>query len=146
MKYLLHILLILTIIIILIIIYKKYNKIPSKADHINRNKYNIFPVGELKHIKENTYFDNNGIIWIRRTFLKSILHNPFKYYVFETYDINKKSSSEVEILKKDFDNNYQNFKPASYNYYSSINYPISHLFADIIPIIIYLIPKYRIYK
>ncbi len=76
-------------------------------------------------------------MWIRRTFLQSIFHNPFRYYVFETYDINKISSCEVEVLKKDFDNNYQNFKHESYNYYSSINDPISHLFADVIPIIIY---------
>ena len=50
------------------------------------------------------------------------------------------------LLSKEFDNNYQNFIPASYNYYSSINDPISHLFADIIPIIIYLRPKYTIYN
>jgi hypothetical protein len=137
MKYLLHILLILTIIIILIIVYKNYHKIPSKKVHINRNKYNIFPIGQLTHIKANKYVDNAGIIWIRRTFLQSIFHNPFRYYVFETYDINKISSCEVQVLKKDFDNNYQNFKHASYNYYSSINYPILHLFADVIPIIIY---------
>ena len=139
---------ILTIIIIIFIgvFYKNYNKIPSKINHINRNKYNIFPVGQLQYIKDNEYIDNNNIIWIRRTFLTSILHNPFKYYVFETYDTNKMSSSEVEVLKKDFDSGHQNFKPASYNYYSSFNYPLSHLFADIIPIIIYLRPKYRIYN
>ena len=142
MKYLLYILL----IIIIIIFYKNYHKIPSKEDHINRNKYNVFPVGKLRHIKGNTYIDNAGIIWIKRTFLRSLLHNPFRYYVFETYDANKISSCEVEILKTDFDNNYQNFIPASYNYYSSINDPISHLFADIIPIIIYLRPKYTIYN
>jgi hypothetical protein len=143
MKYLLYILLIL---IILIIVYKNYNKIPSREDHINRNKYNIFPSGQLRHIKGNTYIDNDGIIWIKRNFLQSIFHNPFEYYVFETYDVNKIASCEVEVLKTEFDNNYQNFKPASYNYYSSMNYPISHLFADIIPIIIYLNPKYVIYN
>ena len=146
MKYLLNILLIITILIILIIVYKNYNKIPSKINHINRNKYNIFPVGQLRHIKENEYIDNNNIIWIKRTFLTSILHNPFKYYIFETYDPNKISSSEVEVLKSEFDNGKQNFKPASYNYYSSFNYPLSHLFADIIPIIIYLMPDYEIYN
>ena len=143
MKYLLYILLIL---IILIIIYKNYDKIPSREDHINRNKYNVFPAGKLTHVKDNTYVDNDGIIWIRRFFINSIFHNPFENYVFETYDVNKIASCEVEILKTDFDNNYQNFKPASYNYYSSMNDPISHLFADIIPIMIYLRPEYSIYN
>jgi hypothetical protein len=140
-----HILLII-IIVILIIVYKNYDKIPSKRDHINRNKNNILPVGQLRYIKDNEYIDNNGIIWIRRTFLTSILHNPFKYYVFETYSPDQISSSEVGVLKTEFDSGYQNFKPTSYNYYSSFNYPLSHLFADVIPIIIYLKPKYRIYN
>jgi len=138
----LHILLIL----IIIIVYKNYDKIPLKEDHINRNKYNVFPDGKLIYVKDNTYVDNNGIIWIRRFFLNSIFHNPFEYYVFETYDSNKTSSSEVEILKTEFDNNHQNFKPASYNYYLSFNHRISHLFADVIPIIIYLKPEYTIYN
>jgi hypothetical protein len=142
MKYLLYILL----IIIIIIVYKNYHKIPSKEDHINRNKYNVFPVGKLRHIKGNTYIDNAGVIWIKRTFIKSLLHNPFKYYVFETYSPDQISSSEVAVLKTEFDSGYQNFKPTSYNYYSSFNYPLSHLFADVIPIIIYLRPKYRIYN
>jgi hypothetical protein len=146
MKYFLKTLIILILISIILVIYTNYYKIPSKIQHINRNKYNVFPVGQLRYIKDNEYIDNNGIIWKKRTFLTSILHNPFKYYVFETYDTNKISSSEVEVLKKDFDNGYQIFKPSSYNYYSSFNYPLSHLFSDILPIIIYLRPKYRIYN
>ena len=140
----------LSILIILITIgsivfYKNYHKIPSKIDHINRNQYNVFPVGELRHIKNNDYIDNNDIIWVKRSFLASAFHNPFKNYVFETNAANRASSSEVQVLKSDFDNNYQNFQPASYNFYSSFNDPISHVFADIIPIIIYLAPEYRIY-
>jgi hypothetical protein len=46
----LHILLILIIIMIIIIVYKNYDKIPSKEDHINRNKYNVFPDGKLTKI------------------------------------------------------------------------------------------------
>jgi hypothetical protein len=89
MKYLAYILL----IIIIIIVYKNYHKIPSKEDHINRNKYNVFPVGKLRHIKGNRYIDNAGVIWIKRTFIKSLLHNPFKYY--EVYD-------ENGVLKKTY--------------------------------------------
>lgn len=139
-------LLIIIILIFIVILYQNYNKIPSKETHINRNKYNIFPVGQLTHIKDNEYIDNNGIIWIKRNFLASLFHNPFQYYIFETYDINKISSSEVTVLKTEFDSGYQNFKPASYNFYSSFIFPISHTFADIIPIFIYLAPEYILYN
>ena len=136
---------VLICIILVVIIYNNYDKIPSQIVHINRNKYNIFPVGKLRHIKGNEYIDYNNVIWIKRGFFASLLHNPFKYYVFETYNPRQKSSSEVDILKKDFDNGILNFKPASFNYYSSFNSPISHVFSDILPIIIYLRPKYKIY-
>jgi hypothetical protein len=66
--------------------------------------------------------------------------------VFETYDVNKQSSSEVQILKTDFDSGVQKFKTSSFNYYSSFNSPVSHFFADVVPIIIYLRPKYKIYN
>ena len=131
---------------LIVIFYNNYNIIPSKIDHINRNKYNISPIGPLRHIKGNKYIDYNNVIWIKRGFFKTLLHNPFKYYIFETYSPQQISSSEVEILKKDFDNGIQNFKISSFNYYSSFNSPISHFFADVFPIIIYLRPKYRIYN
>ena len=123
-----------------------YDKIPSRINHINRNQYNQFPIGKLSLIKDDEFIDESGILWVKRGFLNSILHNPFKYYIFETYDKTKISSSEVEILKRDFDEGNQNFSPSSFNYYSSFNYPISHFFADILPIVMYLRPKYKIYK
>ena len=64
-------------IILAVIIYKNYDKIPSRNEHINRNKYNIFPVGKLRHIKGNEYIDYNNVIWIKRGFFTSLLHNPF---------------------------------------------------------------------
>lgn len=140
------ILFIVILIIIALLFYLNYSKIPSYKKHVNRNKYNIFPKGKLINIKDNKYKDENNIIWIKRGFLNSLLHNPFKYYVFETYNIKKRSSSEVEILKKKFDNGNQKFKPSSFNYYSSFNSPVSHFFADVLPIFIYLSPKYKIYK
>ena len=133
-------------IILACLIYNNYYKIPSRIDHINRNKYNILPVGKLRHITGNKYIDSNNVIWLKRGFLNSILHNPFTNYIFETYDPQQISSSEVEILKTEFVNGIQNFKPTSFNYYSSFNSPVSHLFADVLPIIIYLRPKYKIYN
>lgn len=132
---------IIMIFVILLFLYKYYSKIPSQIQDINRNKYNIFPLGKLTYIKDDKYIDKNNVIWIKRSFIKSLLHNPFKYYVFETYDTQQIPSSEVKILKKEFDNGIQHFKSASYNYYSSFNFPISHFFADVLPIIIY--PKYE---
>jgi hypothetical protein len=140
---------IITIIFCIIlagIFYNNYDKIPSRIDHINRNKYNIFPVGDLSHVHENKYIDYNNVIWIKRGFLNSLLHNPFTNYIFETYNPQQMTSSEVQILKKEFDNGIQNFRASSFNYYSSFNSPMSHLFADVLPIIIYFRPKYKIYN
>ena len=140
-------LIILSMIILFLILLKiNYDKIPSRINHINRNQYNQFPIGKLSLIKDDEFIDESGILWVKRGFVNSILHNPFKYYIFETYDKTKISSSEVEILKRDFDKGNQKFKPSSFNYYSSFNYPISHFFADILPIVMYLRPKYKIYK
>jgi hypothetical protein len=136
---------IILFIFILFIFIMNYSKFPSYSEHINRNKYNVSPVGNLRYINGNKYVDQNNIIWIKRGFLNSLLHNPIKYYVFETYDTNKQASSEVEVLKQDFDNGNQKFNSSSFNYYSSFNSPISHFFADVLPIIIYLRPKYKIY-
>jgi hypothetical protein len=106
-----------------------------KDNHLNRNKYNVSPVGKLSLIRNNDYRDENGILWIKRGFFTSVLHNPFKYYVFETYDSKKTDSSEVKILKTDFDNRSPTaFQPASYNYYSSFRFPIQHFFADVLPV------------
>lgn len=141
-----NMMIIIFIIFILLIFYLNYSKIPSFEKHITRNKYNIFPKGKLINIKDDEYIDENNIIWIKRGFLNSLLHNPFKNYIFETYDKKIISSSEVEILKKNFENDNQNFKASSFNYYSSFNSPISHFFADVLPIAIYLSPKYKVYN
>ena len=106
--------------------------------HLNRNKYNIPPVGGLKLVKNNEYRDANGILWRKRGFFNSLLHNPFKYYVFETYDIKKNSSSEVKILKTDFGFNKGRFQPSSFNYFSSYRFPVYHFFADVLPVFLFL--------
>ena len=136
------------IFIITLLTLFNYKKIPSKEEHINRNKYNIMPVGKLTNInnKDNQYIDENGVIWLKRSFIKSLAHNPFKNYVFETnIDINSSivSSSEVETNKKLFDSGKQVFRPATFNYYSSFHYPISHFFADMLPSLIYLFSNYK---
>ena len=58
---------------------------------------------------KNSFYARYGRpIGMFSSFINSIFHNPFEYYVFETYDPNKTNSSEVKILKTDFDNNHQN--------------------------------------
>lgn len=112
-----------------------YSKI--KTYHKNRNRYNTLPVGGLTHVKNNTYRDANGITWIKRSFTKSLLHNPWQYYVFETYDAGEPSSSEVTVLKTDFDNGITRFHPSSFNYYSSLRFPVRHALADVLPVFLF---------
>ena len=133
---------------LLILLVQNYHKIPTKIQHINRNKKNIIPVGKLTLITNNGdeyYLDENNIKWKKRMFFRNLLHNPFKYYTFETYDPNEISSSEATITITDFENGIMRFKPESFNYYSSYYSPVSHFFADVIPIILYLGPDYKKY-
>ena len=66
---------------LLILLVRNYHKIPTKIQHINRNKTNILPVGKLMLIPNNGdeyYLDENNIKWKKRTFFRNLLHNPFK--------------------------------------------------------------------
>ena len=133
---------------LLILLVRNYHKIPTKIQHINRNKTNILPVGKLMLIPNNGdeyYLDENNIKWKKRTFFRNLLHNPFKNYTFETYYQNEISSSEATITITDFENGIMRFKPESFNYYSSYYRPVSHFFADVLPIILYIGPDYKKY-
>jgi len=145
-KFQVIVLLLLNFLFILIV--QNYHKIPTKIQHINRNKTNILPVGKIILIPNNGdeyYLDENNIKWKKRSFLKNLLHNPFKNYTFETYFPNDVYSSEASITITDFENGIMRFKSESFNYYSSYYSPVSHLFADVLPIILYIGPDYKIY-
>lgn len=132
----------------LILLLQNYHKIPTKIQHINRNKMNILPVGKLMLVSNNGdeyYLDENNIKWKKRTFFRNLTHNPFKNYTFETYYPNEISSSEATITITDFENGIMRFKPESFNYYSSYYHPVSHFFADVLPIILYMGPDYKKY-
>jgi len=138
--------LILFSIILIIIIVVNYQKIPTRIQHANRNKPNILPVGKLRVIPNNGdeyYLDDNNIKWKKRSFIRNLLHNPCKNCTFETYYPNVISSSETTITISDFNNGIMKFKPQSFNYYSSYYHPISHIFADILPIILYIKTDYN---
>jgi hypothetical protein len=130
-----------------ILIVKNYHNIPTKIQHINRNKTNIIPVGKLILIQNTVdeYLDENNIKWKKRIFFRNLTDNPFKNYTFETYYPNYIYSSEATITIADFENGIMRFKPKSFNYYSSYFYPIPHLFADVLPIILYMFPEYTKY-
>ena len=130
---------VLLIIIVLIVVFVawNYDKIPSYDVHKNRNNNNIMPTGNLTETgKKDLYIDENQIMWCKRKFLQSLFHNPFANYVFETCNANEISSSEVLANKQLFNAGKQLFTPSSFNFYSSYNYPISHLFADVLPALI----------
>jgi hypothetical protein len=125
---------------------KNWDNIPSREDHKSRNKRNVLPLGKLRHIKDNIYIDESGVAWIKRPYYRNLLHNPLKYYTFETaIDATKgttskntsTSTSEASILISDFEKGKMNFEDESYNYYSSFDHPVSHFFADMLPIALY---------
>jgi len=148
MKIQFQVIFLLLLSLLLILLLQNYHKIPTKIQHINRNKMNILPVGKLTLIPNNGdeyYLDENNIKWKKRTFFRNLLHNPFKNYTFETYSPYDISSSEATITITDFENGILRFKPESFNYYSSYFSPVSHLFADVLPILLYMGPAYKIY-
>jgi|LakMenEpi03Aug12_release.lakeMendotaPanAssembly.Ray.scaffolds.fasta_scaffold218767_2 hypothetical protein len=130
--------LLLTVVFILFLA-PHYKEIPTFKKHRFRNKHNILLAGRLKLVKGPYYVDDNNITWKKRTFLQSIFHNPLKNYTFETVNSKKVSSSEAVILKSDFDRGRMRFKNGSFNYYSSYTHPVSHFFADVLPIALYFI-------
>jgi len=131
------------ILLFCIVVVVNYAKIPTKQEHVDRNRYNRKPVGTLRFQENNRFVDDLGVVWLRRNFLQSVFHNPLKNYVFETYDLNKTQSSEVEADKQKFDNGEQIFQTASFNFYSSFRFPVSHFFADMLPSFLYLFPNYN---
>ena len=68
---------------LLILLVQNYHKIPTKIQHINRNKTNILPVGKLTLIPNNGdeyYLDESNICYIIRlktTHLKHIVQMIF---------------------------------------------------------------------
>lgn len=120
---------------------------PSLEEHVERNKHNIPPKGKLTLIdnKKRLYLDENNVIWYQRNFWQSLLHNPFQNYLLEEYDEKKQSSSEVEITRDNFQKGLYSYKTASFNYYSSIFSPFHHIVADLLPIIFYLAPNYKVF-
>jgi len=127
----------LLLFLFILLLAQHYKEIPTLKEHRVRNKHNILPAKKLKLVKDPYYVDDDNITWKKRTFLHSIFHNPLKNYTFETMNSKKVSSSEAIILASDFDKGRMRFKNGSFNYYSSYTHPVSHFFADVLPIALY---------
>lgn len=44
--------------------------------HLNRNKHNKLPEGGLKHLKDDIYADETGLIWELQPHIKNKFHQP----------------------------------------------------------------------
>ncbi len=44
--------------------------------HLNRNKHNKLPEGRLKHLKDDIYTDETGLIWELKPHIKNKFHQP----------------------------------------------------------------------
>ena len=73
-----------------------------------------------------------------------LIANPWGSVYKEEFKITNRYSDA--ILASYFVDVVASFKCPVKDYYSSFNSPISHFFADILPIILYLRPKYAIYN
>jgi hypothetical protein len=63
----------LSIIASVILIYLLYG---NSSLHLDRNKYNKLPSGELRHLKGSIYVDNADVFWELQDQKKNIFHQP----------------------------------------------------------------------
>ena len=118
---------------------------PTIHQHLERNKHNYLPIGVIRCVDDlnNVYMDDNGIKWIRSSFLKSLYHDPCTYYKFVSVDEISGSSAESLILKSDFNASVYNFIVGESSYMATYNFCDSsvssfwHTMLDVIPHYIY---------
>ena len=119
--------------------------IPTKRQHLERNRHNYLPIGTLKcvDVSNNAYVDENGMKWVRSSFLKSLYHDPCTYYKFTSVDEKNGSSAEALVLKSDFNLGVYEFivgelpYMATYNYCDSSVSSFWHTMLDVMPHYIY---------
>jgi hypothetical protein len=64
------------LIILIIILIVSLLMMGNSDWHLNRNKHNKLPVGELKHFKNEIYKDETGLIWELQPAIKNKFHQP----------------------------------------------------------------------
>lgn len=126
-------------------------KFPTKQLHVNRNHYNLLPVGDLISKRPDVYADTDGNLWNKMPWYFTMFHNPVKNIKLIHYDItmckNGVGSSEIIVPKKNVKqtpNGHPNtikhgsWKIGSYNYrdiYTTSRW--EHFVADVLPNVIY---------
>ena len=65
---------ILAIILVLFLVF--YWLFAQSDRHLNRNKHNQLPKGRLKHLQDNYYEDEVGLIWELQPQIKNKFHQP----------------------------------------------------------------------
>jgi hypothetical protein len=77
------------LIVLIFVLLVLYWIIGQSSWHLNRNKYNKLPEGDLKHVKENMYVDETGLSWELQPHIKNKFHQP---------------DQEIEMVKNPYPN------------------------------------------
>lgn len=140
----------LGIIIILFLIYG------NSAMHLDRNKHNKLPEGNLKHLKAEVYVDDVGVFWELQDQKKNLFHQPDQEvektdnpypnlegdFELDTKNPNLKFLSENSsggsyeaILQPDGTYLTEGLKQGTYNYGHPVGFwgSFKHALLDVIP-------------
>jgi hypothetical protein len=144
-------------IIILILFFIVIVWIIGQSDwHLDRNKYNQLPIGNLKKVKTGIYEDESGRIWELQPHIKNKFHqpkqeseivkNPYpnvdEVLTFDTKNPNLKFLSELDnggsyeaILQPNGTYLTTGKKQGTYNYGHPSGFwgSLKHLFLDVLP-------------
>ena len=144
------------IIIVLILLIVIVWIIGQSDWHLDRNKQNQLPIGNLKKVDNNIYEDNNGLIWELQPHIKNKFHqpdveseiikNPYPNVddtlTFDIKNPNLKFLSELEnggsyeaILQPDGTYLTDGKKQGTYNYGHPSGFwgSFKHVFLDVLP-------------
>jgi hypothetical protein len=77
------------LIVLIFVLLISYWIIGQSGWHLNRNKYNKLPEGDLKHLKKNMYVDETGLSWELQPHIKNKFHQP---------------DQEIEMVKNPYPN------------------------------------------
>jgi hypothetical protein len=144
------------LIVLIFVLLVSYWIIGQSSWHLNRNKYNKLPEGDLKHLKENMYVDETGLSWELQPHIKNKFHQPDQEIEmvknpypnvnvslkFDRKNPNLKFLSKIKnnrsyeaILKPNGEYLTEGLKQGTYNYSHPSGFfdSIKHVLFDVIP-------------
>jgi hypothetical protein len=144
------------LIVLIFVLLVSYWIIGQSSWHLNRNKYNKLPEGDLKHLKENMYVDETGLYWELQPHIKNKFHQPDQEIEmvknpypnvnvrlkFDRKNPNLKFLSKIKnsgsyeaILKPNGEYLTEGLKQGTYNYSHPSGFfdSIKHVLFDVIP-------------